>query len=127
MFIVTYLVIYITCKTFCRPGQAVSGRPEESQVSPARRRPLDAACGVQLVAQQQVLECLVLRELRAGPHAEEGTGRAETDARNYGSVSDCSCVSTTFHKTVHILTRFLVLSDSVFDLCFNCFFSFTKY
>ena len=73
-------------------GQAVTGRPEESQVSPGGGGSHDTAGCLQLLEEQQVLQRLVLRKLCADQNAEESSGRAETDARHHGQVCAGSCL-----------------------------------
>jgi len=85
--IVPHLTLFICCI-----GQASYCRPEESQVSPAWGRPSNIACCLQLVAQQQVLKCVVLWELCASPNAEESAGRSQADAWHHGPVGLLLCV-----------------------------------
>ena len=70
------------------PGQAGPGRPEEGQVPPGRGRPPDPPGRVQLLEEQQVLQPLVLRELRPDPHAQASPRRPQTDAGHHGQVTE---------------------------------------
>jgi len=71
---------------FRRSGQTDFGGPEEDKVLPAGGRPPDAAGGVQLLEEQQVLQPLVFRELHPGPLPEESSGHPQADAEHHGQV-----------------------------------------
>ncbi len=59
------------CSCVKRKGEGGGG-----EVPPARRRPPDSPRGLQRLETEQVLTCLVLRELHTAPNNETRAGRA---------------------------------------------------
>jgi hypothetical protein len=72
--------------------------PKEGEVQPTGRRPFDSPGGVQQLEEQQILERLVLRELRANSDAKEGTRRAKTAAGHHGQAQVGCGVSREEHR-----------------------------
>ena len=80
-------MLIVQCASLPEIGESGTGRSTQSTFSSSGRRSSDTPGSVQCLETEQVLQSVVLRELRSTTFAETFARYSQTDVRHHGSVS----------------------------------------